>query len=818
MARTALATRLVNTALEASGVKISEVTALRVGLREVAVERLVLSSLMGSEKQVLEGLRLGFNLRASSLQGLQIRRANLQIAEPTRQDEPPAPLLLSVLLEQLSAIPLTSLDVEELNVTGATTPLLQQPFKLAAALTGHSLDLEVKDDAASRLTLALKGDPGKPTNASLGVYSAQGKLLQASADISHSPLRHQLQGSAQVDSELLAEFVAPQRPLPPPLAAIAGTLPVNFSVYFDDDLSALENLEAELALAQGSHLRLQLETDSGNPAIELSALEPAAVTVNYTAGELKDISLRAVSLSFSASEVQGEARGHINQLSCRYDKRLECNAGIQLRGEAAELVLAAEPAIELSGLTINAEINLSLDGDNVKAQWPPGPLLQIDRLVQGETTVQGPGLRAVSEGRLDYRLDTGSASLRSQQLDLALPRAAAADLQLATLLHFSKVTVDLGPGTPLTAGAHLSTDGINLKRADTWIPALAVEADIALAGNQLSAAADIASDQNVPLLQFDLLHELDTNRGNGKINSKEIAFSPRKKRLSDYFAHWPFGLDIYEGSLALAGKLNWQQGQEFILAGELDLTASSLAGIYEELGFLGFSGTLPLSLGPANRIATRRDAQLSIRQVDIGFPVNEISARFRLDSAEQSLHLKTFEARVFEGRVWSEDVTYLANRDYNRIDIGVDGVRLDRLLELTGYDAVEGSGVISGLLPLDAGTAGITMHRGMLAAKAPGGVFRYRTEIAPGTNTAMLQVMKALNNYHYSIFQAEADYLESGDLELNMMLRGHNPDMENSRPIQLNLNVTDNIPMLLKSLQSGRVIADKVAKKLGAKP
>jgi hypothetical protein len=38
--------------------------------------------------------------------------------------------------------------------------------------------------------------------------------------------------------------------------------------------------------------------------------------------------------------------------------------------------------------------------------------------------------------------------------------------------------------------------------------------------------------------------------------------------------------------------------------------------------------------------------------------------------------------------------------------------------------------------------------------------------------------------------------------------------MAQSRPIHLNLNLTDNIPMLLRSLQSGRTIADLVTKKV----
>ena len=170
---------------------------------------------------------------------------------------------------------------------------------------------------------------------------------------------------------------------------------------------------------------------------------------------------------------------------------------------------------------------------------------------------------------------------------------------------------------------------------------------------------------------------------------------------------------------------------------------------------------------------------------------------------------------MFDGRVWIEEALYRADNKLNPVFIGVDGMQLNKLLELAGYDAVKGTGTISGLLPLNVTQEGITMTRGMLAAKAPGGVFSYHSEITAGTNPAMVQVIEALKNYHYSIFQVEADYLENGDLELAMVLRGRNPDLQQGRPIHLNLNVTDNIPTLLKSLQSGRVIADKVSRKVG---
>jgi hypothetical protein len=56
----------------------------------------------------------------------------------------------------------------------------------------------------------------------------------------------------------------------------------------------------------------------------------------------------------------------------------------------------------------------------------------------------------------------------------------------------------------------------------------------------------------------------------------------------------------------------------------------------------------------------------------------------------------------------------------------------------------------------------------------------------------------------------EVFYFEDGELLLNVQLQGSNPDMNNGQAINLNVNITDNIPSLLKSLQASRVITDEL--------
>jgi hypothetical protein len=57
-------------------------------------------------------------------------------------------------------------------------------------------------------------------------------------------------------------------------------------------------------------------------------------------------------------------------------------------------------------------------------------------------------------------------------------------------------------------------------------------------------------------------------------------------------------------------------------------------------------------------------------------------------------------------------------------------------------------------------------------------------------------------------------YAKNGDLNLAVQLQGVNPDMNKDQAINLNVNITDNIPSLLKSLQASRSITDKLEESL----
>ena len=104
----------------------------------------------------------------------------------------------------------------------------------------------------------------------------------------------------------------------------------------------------------------------------------------------------------------------------------------------------------------------------------------------------------------------------------------------------------------------------------------------------------------------------------------------------------------------------------------------------------------------------------------------------------------------------------------------------------------------------------MTIEQGYLAAREPGGHLQFRSESirAFGRNNPALQlVSESLEDFRFTTLSSEVNYDQQGKLDLAMRLEGQNPAIEQGRPIHFNINLEEDIPMLLASLQ----LTDKVS-------
>ncbi|HSH13615.1 MAG TPA: YdbH domain-containing protein, partial [Desulfurivibrionaceae bacterium] len=111
--------------------------------------------------------------------------------------------------------------------------------------------------------------------------------------------------------------------------------------------------------------------------------------------------------------------------------------------------------------------------------------------------------------------------------------------------------------------------------------------------------------------------------------------------------------------------------------------------------------------------------------------------------------------------------------------------------------------------PLVVGRDGVQVAGGSIRAVAPGGTLELpaeRLQVLARNNETMDLVVRALQNFNYSVLNSTIDYDQNGTLNLGLRLEGSNPQVRNGHPIVVNINLQEDIPALLTSLQlSGRV-------------
>jgi hypothetical protein len=140
---------------------------------------------------------------------------------------------------------------------------------------------------------------------------------------------------------------------------------------------------------------------------------------------------------------------------------------------------------------------------------------------------------------------------------------------------------------------------------------------------------------------------------------------------------------------------------------------------------------------------------------------------------------------------------------------------METIVALADYPGLHVDGFISGYLPLSITDYSVTLSDGLISALNPGGTIRYKpSSPSSSSNSSLKLINDALSDYRYDRLNSTVFFTPNGDLTLAVQLQGFNPSMNQGQAINLNVNVTDNIPTLLKSLQASRSITDALEETL----
>lgn len=312
----------------------------------------------------------------------------------------------------------------------------------------------------------------------------------------------------------------------------------------------------------------------------------------------------------------------------------------------------------------------------------------------------------------------------------------------------------------------------------------------------------------------EVTHNLDAAAGALSFTGGTQSFDGQP--LSARVTPWKYDWDLSAGQISLGLLASWQRrNQQWQVEADASVEISGLSGLWQDTAFAGLSTRIIAGIDRQNQIMVQ-PSSLVIDLVEMGLPVENISADYTLHPAQSSVDVRGLRMDVFGGVITAEPFSFSTASDRNNLVLIAESIDLARVLTTDEFETIEISGTIGARLPVTIEGQKLTISGGKLTGDAPGGVIRYLPGIrSDKSDTSGLGfATRALSNFEYETLSSDVSYGNNGDLVLQMRIAGRNPDFDNGRQIILNLGVENNVPQMLKSLQAARAVEEILERRL----
>ena len=290
--------------------------------------------------------------------------------------------------------------------------------------------------------------------------------------------------------------------------------------------------------------------------------------------------------------------------------------------------------------------------------------------------------------------------------------------------------------------------------------------------------------------------------------------------FADVARAWPPLLSLTQGKVKGEGKVTFDLNKQSLKKGVATLMLNDISGIYDTILFQGLTTNLSLSAGP--KVFTLATEALQVKQINKGFIFGPLRAAGMYEAGwenptEGKLMVQDVYADVIGGSVTTPAQVFDLSKDKQSLVLTLDNIDLGLLLQQHPSSELSGSGRISGTVPIEITAKGVSVPNGVVAARPPGGQLQLHSERAEAlakSQPSMKLITDALEDFHYTVLASEVSYDEDGKLLLALRLEGRNPALENGRPVHFNINLEEDLPAMIASIQLSNQISDLVKKRL----
>ncbi len=176
--------------------------------------------------------------------------------------------------------------------------------------------------------------------------------------------------------------------------------------------------------------------------------------------------------------------------------------------------------------------------------------------------------------------------------------------------------------------------------------------------------------------------------------------------------------------------------------------------------------------------------------------------------------LSDFSAGFLDGTVAIGHIDYDMAKKEGETMLQVNNIPLQKLLDMQGTKKIYATGNLRGNIPVKMKNDVFEITDGGMNAEQSGQIIYATTpEERAAANQGLRTTYEALSNFLYVHLVSSINMAPDGKSVITIQLKGTNPDFQNGRPIELNLNVEQNLLDLMRSLSISTNVEQVISEK-----
>lgn len=281
-------------------------------------------------------------------------------------------------------------------------------------------------------------------------------------------------------------------------------------------------------------------------------------------------------------------------------------------------------------------------------------------------------------------------------------------------------------------------------------------------------------------------HNLKTNTGRVDFRVPRFELKSKKYTIADLFPPAAQMFDDAKGASSLKGHLLWDKD---VVSGQMALQLENLSLHTPDMklddleGTVNFIELVPLSMPPRQRIKG------SVTVGDLGPLPVQLEFQLREDGA---VAIQDFDVGFAGGRMRTRGLVKPGDELDADGMIYVQSVDLAQLFQLIGLEGLEGTGRITGKVPVRLRGENLTIGKGTLNAEGPGKLKYSGTALQQQLSNredTVGTVAQVLSDFRYKKLSMELTKEPSGTGAIMLRMDGANPAVYDGHPFAFNIRI-----------------------------